>query len=115
FYNLAVSPWDKLIDLAVACYEMTGLGYLGVDIVLDRNQGPMIIELNARPGLSIQVANYAGLAPRVAAVEALETIDPDPQSRVQFSKRNFAAVRNLIRPRRRTNPAAFTLLAAKTN
>lgn len=55
---------------------MTNLGYLGVDIVLDRDQGPMIIELNARPGLSIQVANFAGLAPRVAIVEALEDIDP---------------------------------------
>ncbi|MDR4653405.1 MAG: alpha-L-glutamate ligase-like protein [Nitrosomonas sp.] len=115
FSNLTVPHWDKLLELAAACYEMTGLGYLGVDIVLDRDQGPMIIELNARPGLSIQVANFAGLAPRVAAVEALEAIDPDPQSRVQFSKRNFAAVRNLIRPRRRTTPTAFTLLAAKTD
>ncbi|MDC8444975.1 MAG: alpha-L-glutamate ligase-like protein [Nitrosomonas sp.] len=112
FSNLTVPHWDKLLELAAACYEMTGLGYLGVDIVLDRDQGPMIIELNARPGLSIQVANFAGLAPRVAAVEALETIDPDPQSRVQFSKRNFAAVRNLIRPRRRTKPTALALLAA---
>jgi hypothetical protein len=51
----------------------------------------MIIELNARPGLSIQVANAAGLAPRVAVIEALKAIDPDPQSRAAFSKRQFAA------------------------
>ena len=87
---------------------MTGLGYLGVDIVLDRDQGPMIIELNARPGLSIQVANFSGLAPRVAIIEALKQVDPDPQSRIEFSKENFAANRNLIRPRRHSSPAVLT-------
>ena len=109
FSNLTVPHWDKLLKLAAACYEMTGLGYLGVDIVLDRDQGPMIIELNARPGLSIQVANFAGLAPRVAIVEALDQVDPDPRSRVEFSRRNFAAIRNLIRPRRRTAKSAFAM------
>ena len=105
FSNLTVPHWNRLLKLAAACYEMTGLGYLGVDIVLDRDQGPMIIELNARPGLSIQVANFAGLAPRVAIIEALDQVDPDPQLRVEFSQRKFAAIRNLIRPRRRgANP-----------
>lgn len=90
FSELAVPHWDKLLQLAAACYEMTGLGYLGADLVLDRDQGPMIIELNARPGLSIQVANAAGLAPRVAVIESLPSVDPDPQSRVDFSKSQFA-------------------------
>lgn len=89
FAELTIPHWDKLLQLAAACYEMTGLGYLGADLVLDRDQGPMIIELNARPGLAIQVANAAGLAPRVAAIEALAAIDPDPQSRMEFSKRQF--------------------------
>lgn len=111
FSNLTVPHWNKLLTLASACYEMTGLGYLGVDIVLDRDQGPMIIELNARPGLSIQVANFSGLAPRVAVIEALETIEPDPQVRVQFSQQQFAAVRNLIRPRRRTRQVTEALFA----
>lgn len=90
FADLKVPHWNKLLQLAAACYEMTGLGYLGADIVLDRDHGPMIIELNARPGLSIQVANAAGLAPRVAAIEAIHTIDPDPHSRAAFSKLQFA-------------------------
>lgn len=89
FSELVIPHWDKLLPLAAACYEMTGLGYLGVDIVLDRDFGPMIIELNARPGLSIQVANAAGLAPRVSIIEALKNIDPDPNSRADFSKINF--------------------------
>ena len=91
FSELEIPHWDKLLPLAAACYEMTGLGYLGVDIVLDRDQGPMIIELNARPGLAIQVANSAGLKPRITIIEALKQIDPSPESRVEFSKLNFSA------------------------
>ncbi|MEK7845297.1 MAG: sugar-transfer associated ATP-grasp domain-containing protein, partial [Pseudomonadota bacterium] len=99
FPELVIPHWDKLLQLAAACYEMTGLGYLGVDIVLDRDQGPMIIELNARPGLSIQVANCAGLAPRVAVIEALKNIEPDLQLRVAFSKKQFAADSGIHPPR----------------
>ena len=95
FTDLAIPHWDKLLSLAAACYEMTGLGYLGVDIVLDRDQGPMILELNARPGLSIQIANNAGLIPRVRIVEALKHIEPDPNSRVNFSKKFFSAIPDL--------------------
>ena len=35
--------------------------YLGVDIVLARDRGPLVLEINARPGLSIQLANRYGL------------------------------------------------------
>ena len=97
--ELTIPHWDKLLALAAACYEMTGLGYLGADIVLDRDKGPMIIELNARPGLSIQVANYAGLAPRIALIETIKSIDPDPQSRAIFSKEQFLIDSN-THPRR---------------
>ncbi len=99
FSELVIPHWDKLLQLAAACYEMTGLGYLGTDLVLDRDQGPMIIELNARPGLSIQVANYAGLAPRVAVIEALKTINPDPHIRAAFSKQQFSAASSAHPPR----------------
>lgn len=48
---------------------MTGLGYVGADIVLDASRGPLLLELNARPGLSIQIANQRGLLPRLRVVE----------------------------------------------
>ena len=51
--------------------EAVGLGYIGVDIVVDVEQGPMLLEANARPGLAIQIANGRGLAPRLAAIDAL--------------------------------------------
>ena len=37
---------------------------------MDALGGPMILELNARPGLAIQLANGAGLRPRLEAVDA---------------------------------------------
>ncbi len=100
FSELTIPHWDKLLPLAAACYEMTGLGYLGVDIVLDRDQGPMIIELNARPGLAIQVANCAGLLPRVAVIEALSNLTPDPQARADFCKENFSTKLRMLPPRK---------------
>ncbi|MBE1023724.1 sugar-transfer associated ATP-grasp domain-containing protein, partial [Escherichia coli] len=49
---------------------LSGLGYIGVDMVLDQEKGPLILELNARPGLNIQIANDSGLVHRCHAVEA---------------------------------------------
>jgi glutathione synthase/RimK-type ligase-like ATP-grasp enzyme len=58
------------MKLAAGCYELCGLGYIGVDMVLDQEKGPLILELNARPGLNIQIANDCGLTLRTHAVEA---------------------------------------------
>lgn len=65
-----VPEWRGFLELASRCYDITGLGYLGVDIVLDQQKGPMILELNARPGLAIQVANGMGMQTRIDLVEA---------------------------------------------
>ena len=46
-----------------------GLGYLGVDIVVDGDEGPLLLEANARPGLAIQIANGRGLLPRLEAID----------------------------------------------
>ncbi|MHA7871330.1 MAG: alpha-L-glutamate ligase-like protein [Hyphococcus sp.] len=53
--------WDDILLMAARSYDMTGLGYIGVDVVLDRERGPLLLELNARPGISIQIANRRGL------------------------------------------------------
>ncbi len=89
--GLAIPHWDDLLKLAARCFELTGLGYQGVDIVLDKDRGPLILELNARPGLNIQIANNAGLLLRLKLVEErhaeLHTID----QRVAFAKDHFGA------------------------
>ncbi|QIQ21288.1 alpha-L-glutamate ligase-like protein [Zophobihabitans entericus] len=90
--------WDKFIKLATECYEMVGLGYIGVDLVLDEQKGPMILELNARPGLNIQIANDVGLHQRTNVVEkhlaelAAQKIIETPEERIKFSQEHFFAV-----------------------
>lgn len=69
--DIEVPSWERLLQIAGGCYEMTGLGYLGVDIVLDVALGPQVLELNARPGLAIQIANQGGLLQRLRKVEAI--------------------------------------------
>lgn len=85
FSELQLPYWDTILELSAGCYEMTGLGYLGCDIVLDRNKGPMILELNARPGLAIQLANGQGLAKRLAAIEQFDNkiVDLPAEQRVK--------------------------------
>jgi alpha-L-glutamate ligase-like protein len=90
--GLAIPRWDDLLMMSSCCYELSQLGYVGVDFVLDRNLGPMILELNARPGLAIQIANGNGLGHRLAKVEALERsggLSANAEERVEFAKRNF--------------------------
>lgn len=67
--GVTLPNWHKFMDLAASCYELVGLGYIGVDLVLDQEKGPMILELNARPGLNIQIANDIGLYKQTSQVE----------------------------------------------
>lgn len=86
--GLQVPQWDLLLNLAARCYELTGLGYMGVDLVLDETLGPLILELNARPGLAIQIANQVGLRHRIARISE-ESTERDPGARVAFSRQVF--------------------------
>lgn len=70
--GIKIPFWDEILRLAIKSQIASGLGYLGADIAIDRDNGPVILELNARPGLSIQVANMAGLKRRLERVEGLK-------------------------------------------
>jgi len=88
---LQVPKWERLIYLASSCYEMSGMGYLGTDMVLDRDLGPMLLELNARPGLAIQIANGQGILPRLKLIESLgDTSNMSVQQRIEFCKAHFS-------------------------
>ena len=62
--SISIPDWTGILELAAKSADATGLGYIGADIVIDRHRGPLLLELNARPGLAIQLANQQGLAPR---------------------------------------------------
>jgi alpha-L-glutamate ligase-like protein len=70
--GLKIPYWKDILVLAVRAQETSGLGFLGADIAIDKEHGPVILELNARPGLSIQLANLAGLKRRLERVAGLK-------------------------------------------
>jgi alpha-L-glutamate ligase-like protein len=88
--GLSIPHWDRLLILAARSYELAPLGYLGVDIVLDRHRGPLVLELNARPGLSIQIANRQGLDDRVTAVNQVEFIPDSAETRAMLACELFS-------------------------
>lgn len=90
--DIEVPYWNKILEIASSCYDLTGLGYLGVDIVLDKDQGPLMLELNARPGLNIQIANREGGLNRYRAIEErfFENGTESTADKVTFSREFFA-------------------------
>jgi alpha-L-glutamate ligase-like protein len=82
--------WDKILQMAAMVTDVTGLGYIGADFVLDRDRGPVLLELNARPGLAIQMANQSGLRKRLDMTDgASSEVFLSPSSRVAWAKANF--------------------------
>lgn len=89
FGGLEVPFWSQVLNLAAGCASMAGLGYLGADIVLDRLRGPMLLELNARPGLAIQVANQAGLRHRLAQADEIANSTDNQQEKISLARKQF--------------------------
>ena len=87
--NIQIDSWEDMLEMASRCYEATGLGYMGVDLVVDAYKGPLLLELNARPGLAIQMANGEGLLPRLRNIEALKRPHFSPRERVQYAMGAF--------------------------
>ena len=70
--GIKIPYWKDMLRMAVRAQEVSGLGFLGADVAIDRDRGPVFLELNARPGLSIQIANTDGLLGRLRRVEDLK-------------------------------------------
>jgi alpha-L-glutamate ligase-like protein len=81
-----VPVWEEILRLAARAADAVGLDFLGVDLVVDARHGPLVLELNARPGLAIQVANRRGLRPLLEAV-AVVSPPADPPGRVALGRR----------------------------
>ena len=89
--GVQIPHFDTMMAIAARCNDMTGLGYVGVDLVLDKDKGPLMLELNARPGLAIQIANRAGLGTRLEAVDRAGISGRAIGERVAFATSSFAA------------------------
>ncbi|MCB9799764.1 MAG: alpha-L-glutamate ligase-like protein [Candidatus Omnitrophica bacterium] len=86
--GVQVPFWEQILETASAVYPIFGMGYIGVDFVIDVLLGPVILEVNARPGLNIQLANQKGLRHRLDAVDfAGEKVEEWlPAERFAFAK-----------------------------
>jgi alpha-L-glutamate ligase-like protein len=105
--GVRIPDWDTILDISARCYELTGLGYIGVDIVLDRDLGPLVLELNARPGLAIQIANRQGLLRRLQICEQRADFSVAAAERIRFSRLEFRhPVGPLVEPERIAASAA---------
>ena len=87
--GLKLPFWREILELSAQCYDMVELGYLGADIVLTPDRGPIILELNARPGLGIQIANLAGLVPRLEKIRNEAPKGLLARERAEFSMNHF--------------------------
>ena len=70
-HGIQIRDWDTVLLIAIKATRAIGLGYAGVDIVLDKETGPMILEVNGHPGLEIQNANRLSLRDRLKRVAGL--------------------------------------------
>lgn len=84
--DIEIPAFDHILDIAVRAADRTHLGYVGADVVVDAVRGPVILELNARPGLAIQLANRAGLRPRLDTVDATWQPDHELAARVALGR-----------------------------
>jgi alpha-L-glutamate ligase-like protein len=87
--GLQIPDWDVILDISARSYELTGMGYIGVDIVLDRDLGPLVLELNARPGLAIQIANRQGLLRRLKMCDDRANFSAPVAERIAFAQHEF--------------------------
>ena len=91
--DLQIPHWQSILETSARGYEVTELGYLGVDMVIDREYGPLILEMNARPGLNIQIANGVGLAARIKRIDEIRDTTASPEARAAASRREFSTKR----------------------
>jgi len=89
--GIQVPYWEKMLLTVASLGEIVGLGYIGVDLLIDRKRGPLLLELNARPGLSIQIANLCGLRTRLELIDrAPAEIFTTPETRTRWALSAFS-------------------------
>jgi alpha-L-glutamate ligase-like protein len=104
--GIQIPEWNRVLELSILCQQASKLGYMGADIVLQpglkepTKTFPKVLELNAQPGLKIQLCNKAGLQRRLERVEGLEVEMPETGIKIAnqlFGDRKLAHLGKLVR------------------
>ena len=88
--GLKIPYWDEILEISSKVQLVTNLGYLAADICIDKNSGPVLLEINARAGLAVQIANLAPLRRRLERIEGVKV--PTPAKGVRIAKDMFGNV-----------------------
>jgi len=80
--GIKMPRWNDFLLIASKVQQLTNLGFAAVDIVLDKNMGPVLLEINARAGLQVQIANMAPLRKRLERIEGIKVNSPEKGVRI---------------------------------
>ena len=80
--GLKIPQWDDFLLIASRVQYITNLGFAAVDMVLDKHMGPVLLEINARAGLQVQVANMAPLRRRLERIRGIKVNSPEKGVRI---------------------------------
>lgn len=86
--GIKVPKWPEVLTMAARAQHASQIGFLAVDLAVTKN-GVKILELNARAGLSVQIANQAPLKARLKKVADLKV--PTPEKGVAISRTLFSS------------------------
>jgi glutathione synthase/RimK-type ligase-like ATP-grasp enzyme len=85
--GLEIPGWQSLLESAQKLSHQIPLAYIGIDFMLDEQDGHLVVEANARPGLSVQLANAAGLRTRLECVDAARAREIPPEEIIRLVSR----------------------------
>jgi alpha-L-glutamate ligase-like protein len=85
--GIKIPYWDKILEMAIKSSIAIKASFTGVDISIDKEKGPLVMEVNARPGLSIQIANKDGLKERLESISKLKV--NNIKSNINIAKQIF--------------------------
>ena len=93
--------WEEILSTVSKIQHMTKIGFLGVDIVITKT-GVKVLEINARAGLKIQIANKAHLRKRLEKVADIKVLTPEDG--VKVAKTLFTQTTQTQQPTKETKP-----------
>lgn len=85
--GLKIPYWEDILQIASKAQLITNLGFMAADIAIDKNSGPVLLEINARAGLGVQIANLAPLRARLERIEGIHV--PTPEKGVRIAQDIF--------------------------
>jgi len=85
--GLKIPHWDDILLISSKLQLITNLGFLGADFAIDKKSGPVLLEINARSGPRIQIANLAPLRTRLEKIKGIKV--PTPEKGVRIAQDLF--------------------------